>query len=235
MKPTWGKEIWEDKVRAQGSVGVILGTGFSQNKLDRLTQSALNLCERTLLKRLTPGATILDVGVGPAARFTLALAERGFRPTGLDASPTTLKMARDLAQHAGLQAQTDFIEADFSEFKVDRPFDAIFCVETFFHIPAHLELDAFRSFNRALKPGGVAWVQFAILDELNLKFLAYNFFYRLAYIILRPLLSRAGRKSFCVTVNRNSRAEVEDIARRTGFKICGVEHDHYLFEKTAAV
>lgn len=56
-----------------------------------------------------PGASILDVGCG-AGVTTLALAARGYRPTGVDISSALLVRARERAAAEG--ARIDFIEAD---------------------------------------------------------------------------------------------------------------------------
>src|SRR5579871_1304393 len=71
------------------------------------------------------GKDILEFGCG-AARWSIALAERGARPVGLDISPQQLSHARRLLAEAGL----DFplIEASAEAVPLpDASFDIIFC------------------------------------------------------------------------------------------------------------
>ncbi|MEO0335125.1 MAG: class I SAM-dependent methyltransferase, partial [Pseudomonadota bacterium] len=117
--------------------------------------------------------------------------------------------------------------ADAVEMNLDRQFDAIYCVETFFHIPGHLQLLAFQNFHRHLKPGGSLMVQFAIQDRIQIRFLAYALFYHVVYRMASPILRVAGRESFYTNVTRVSRDEVEDIADRSGFELCKVNPNGY--------
>ena len=71
------------------------------------------------------GKDILEFGCG-AARWSIALAEHGARPVGLDISPRQLQHARSFMQEAGV----DFplIEASAEDVPLpDASFDIIFC------------------------------------------------------------------------------------------------------------
>lgn len=233
---SWGSEIWEEKAKAHDDISVILGTGARKSGLDRNTRSTLELMTKNFLSRLpAPSAAtpveILDVGTGPAARFAIVLAERNYKVVGLDGSTTALDRARKAAAAAG--QRLEFQQADFAEFDLKRQFDALFCVETFFHLPSHLALLSFGSFHRHLKPGGLMFIQFSVMNEPSLGFLAFSFFYRSVFLLLRPIYPLFGKKAFHVTVTRHTEAEVEDIAKRTGFEVIWKQDGYYLFRKTS--
>jgi SAM-dependent methyltransferase len=104
--------------------------------------------ERLVLERLQPGACILDLCCG-AGHVAAALAERGFRVTGLDASPEMVRLARQNAPAA------EVMQADARAFQFPSRFDA--AVSTFnslAHIPSLDDmLRVFRCVHAALQPG----------------------------------------------------------------------------------
>jgi 2-polyprenyl-3-methyl-5-hydroxy-6-metoxy-1,4-benzoquinol methylase len=227
MKKTWGAEIWEEKIKAQDAVGVIMGTGFTRADMDRHTVKTMELLGEFFFKTLPVGASILDVGTGPAARFAIAMSKLGYRVTGLDGSATSLAAAKAAAKGSG----AEFVQADFSDFKLDKTFDGLVCIETFYHLPAHLAMSSFTCFNRVLKPGAHAMVQFSVLNEPSLGHMLWNLFYFTVYRLAGPILKMMGRRSFVVTVTRNTSAEIEDIGQRTGFEIVWEKNGVYIFQK----
>jgi len=103
---------------------------------------------RLLLSRLKPGAAVLDVCCG-TGQFTQAIAECGFRMTGVDASAEMIRYARRNAK--GIP----FTVADARDFSLHRRFAAAYSVyESLNHIPdaAGLAL-AFAAVRRHLRPG----------------------------------------------------------------------------------
>lgn len=80
---------------------------------------------RELERHLAGVDTVLDVG-GGTGRFSLPLAERGFKVTHLDLSPKMLDIARAKASAKGLDniTFTEGIAADLSRFP-DRSFDLV--------------------------------------------------------------------------------------------------------------
>ncbi|NJM10239.1 MAG: methyltransferase domain-containing protein [Bdellovibrionaceae bacterium] len=227
---TWGSEIWDEKSRHHDDVGVILGTGFRSKDLEKNTRATMAAVEALGFNNLRAGASVLDVGVGPSARFSIALAQRGFRVTGLDASKEALRRAAGNCEKAGVSI--GFLESDLTAFTTAEKFEALFCVETFFHLPAHLSLTAFTAFNKALKPQGKALVQFAVLNEMTPGFLLKALVYMTGYKILRPVFEMLGKRTFYVTVARHSEQEIHDIAERTGFRLLCHHNGYFLFEKT---
>lgn len=60
---------------------------------------------------LDPGGLVLDLGTGPGS-LALALAERGRRAIGVDASPTMIEVARKRAADQGLDHEVEFQVGD---------------------------------------------------------------------------------------------------------------------------
>lgn len=92
-----------------------------------------------------PGERILDVGCG-TGELTRAIAERGARVLGVDASPSMIEQAR--RAHPGLE----FRVADAREMRFDAPFDAVFS-NAALHWIRPPEAAAAR-IREALRPGG---------------------------------------------------------------------------------
>jgi SAM-dependent methyltransferase len=91
--------------------------------------------EGVLASFLSPleGRTILDVGTG-TGRAAIALARRGARVTGVDASETMLTVARRRADEAGLPVT--FVRGDAHGLaQPDRSFDAVVCLRVIMHTP----------------------------------------------------------------------------------------------------
>jgi SAM-dependent methyltransferase len=79
------------------------------------------------------GLRILDVATG-TGRAALALAKRGARVTGVDASTEMLRVARTRAADAGVSIE--FIEGDAHALAFsDRSFDSAVCLRMLMHVP----------------------------------------------------------------------------------------------------
>jgi ubiquinone/menaquinone biosynthesis C-methylase UbiE len=79
------------------------------------------------------GKTILDVGTG-TGRAALALAARGARVTGVDASAQMLSVAERRAREANLNVTFRVADAHRLDFS-DRSFDAVVCLRVLMHTP----------------------------------------------------------------------------------------------------
>jgi len=112
--------------------------------------AAFPILDRIWLRRLAPGARILDVCCG-TGHLTALVAARGFRVTGLDISREMIAFARANAPAA------EFIVADAANFRLPGVYDA--AVSTFDSLNHLLELAAlqaaFRNIGAALRPGGL--------------------------------------------------------------------------------
>lgn len=106
--------------------------------------------ERVVLPHVPTGSAILDLCCG-TGQLAAALAERGFKVTGLDGSADMLRHARENAP------SVTFIEGDACNFAFEKPFDSVLCTSASLnHMQSIKDLAAvFSSVSRALKPGGI--------------------------------------------------------------------------------
>ncbi|PZM61790.1 class I SAM-dependent methyltransferase [Paenibacillus dendritiformis] len=107
--------------------------------------------------RLPASASILDLCCG-MGRHALALAEAGYRVTGVDLSEVLLEEAR---AH-DTRGQVKFLRGDMRELPVDGPFDAVVNLFTSFGYFTDNEDNArvFQEIHRVLKPQGRFIVDF---------------------------------------------------------------------------
>jgi 2-polyprenyl-3-methyl-5-hydroxy-6-metoxy-1,4-benzoquinol methylase len=104
------------------------------------------------LLELEPGTEILDCPCGHG-RISNALAERGFRVTGLDATELFLERARTDAHERGVDVE--YVHGDMRELPWRERFDALVNWFTSFGYFSDDENRAvLRQFHDALKPGG---------------------------------------------------------------------------------
>ncbi|CAA9317366.1 MAG: hypothetical protein AVDCRST_MAG68-2729 [uncultured Gemmatimonadetes bacterium] len=110
---------------------------------------------------LEPGAEVLDVACG-WGRHSLALAEAGFRVTGMDLSETLLRRARKRAERAALPA--DFLRADMREIPFQGRFDAVLSLFSSlgYFLSDEEDLRVLRGAHDALRPGG-----FFVLETMH--------------------------------------------------------------------
>jgi ubiquinone/menaquinone biosynthesis C-methylase UbiE len=106
-------------------------------------------------------ARVLDLGGGPG-RYSIWLAQQGYRVTLADFSPELLALAREKAAEHGVDID-DFVEAnaaDLGHFP-DGSFDAALCMGPLYHLI--LEDDrrqVVSELRRVLKPGGMLFTTF---------------------------------------------------------------------------
>lgn len=102
------------------------------------------------LRELPPGASILDAGCG-SGRDTRAFAERGYRVTALDASPTIVQLA------AAFTGQPCTV-LSFQEMAFRDACDGIWACASLLHVPKREMPDVMNRFLQALRPGGVLYI-----------------------------------------------------------------------------
>jgi ubiquinone/menaquinone biosynthesis C-methylase UbiE len=115
-----------------------------------------------IAKFLPPaGAHILDIGGGPG-RYSIWLAEQGYRVTLADLSPDLLAIAREKSAEAGvgLEAAVEADARDLAQF-ADDAFDAVLCLGPFYHLKNESDRRAVADeVFRVIKPGGPIFAAF---------------------------------------------------------------------------
>lgn len=115
---------------------------------------------------LSDGASILDIGCG-TGRHSVALAQQGYRMTGVDISSAMLALADRRAQAAGVEIE--WVHTNAAEFAREQAFDAVICLcegamclLTDRDDPLQRDQTILNHISRSLKPGGKL-----ILNVLN--------------------------------------------------------------------
>lgn len=138
---------------------------FGENEWHRLTwpEGSIEFAVTThvLNKYLPEHGRILDIGGGPG-RYTIWLAQRGYKVVLADLSPNLLDIARAKIAEAGVQSQVEDVlvcdACDLSRFD-DNSFDAVLCLGPFYHLiePTDRE-QAAAELVRVVKPKCIAFV-----------------------------------------------------------------------------
>ncbi len=150
------REYWDRRARrfaAQGQgLAAVCSYGmpwFYNQYIDWLQRRAL-----APWVRVTPGASILEVGCG-VGRWSREFARNGAKVVGLDLSAEMLRQARERTSREGLDRSCRFVVADVAEFAISARFDTIVAVTVLQHV---LDPDRFQaSIDRLaehLAPGG---------------------------------------------------------------------------------
>lgn len=100
---------------------------------------------------LPPQAQVLDLGCG-FGRHAIALAQRGYRVTGVDLSPQLLRIGEETARSVGAQIQ--WMRRDMRELDGLGPFDACVCLYTVFgYFDDEVNAQVIRGIHDVLAPG----------------------------------------------------------------------------------
>jgi SAM-dependent methyltransferase len=183
------------------------------------------------LLQLKPGASVLDLCCGPG-RFSIELARRGFRVTGVDRTALYLAEARRRSRQQKLDVE--FVQSDMRRFVRPHSFDA--CINMFtsfgyFDDQAD-DLRVCRNVYRSLRPGGRFLIQTAGKEWLAHAFLPKDWREEAGDFILeerkvmpgwtglenRWVLIRKGRaREFRFFLRVYSGVELRDLLRSAGF------------------
>ena len=213
---SWGKEIWENKITRQNETGVIFGLGFTSAEINKQTIYAMHRFRDDVLPLIKPRGKILDVGVGPMARYSIEFAKHGYSVVGLDISKTTLKHASKYIRKAKLD-DIKLKRADMVSFVDKQKYDFLFCIGSFYHIPAHLGIFTLRNFNKMLTKNGYALIEFNVIKrERKLKEIAFELIYHTLFKATRNIFKR---KALAPCIAGYTEDELQDMLRRTSFKL----------------
>ncbi len=152
----WFNEVASFLGRAYWAPGTTRVSSFTTG-----TEQEVDFLVETL--GLRAGQTVLDVGCGPG-RHALALARRGLRVTGVDASEEFVALASAAAAADGLSAQ--FTVLDVRDLVGDGDYDAAICLcqGGFGLLGGRDDVDVFARIAGAVRPGGgIAVSAFSVL------------------------------------------------------------------------
>ena len=147
---------WEDRARRFAANGAGLGAVCSYG-MPGFYNAAIHHTQKLALAGwldVMPGMPVLDVGCG-VGRWSIRLARRGARVTGVDLSPTMVREADRRSRLAGVQDRCSFHQADLAKLDLGQQFPLILGVTVLQHIldPQRLE-EALRRLANHLEPGG---------------------------------------------------------------------------------
>lgn len=209
----YGEDVWERKINVQKEVGVISGTVGSLKEINRDTSKLMSLFDKEIKPIIKRDAKILDLGVGPLARFSIEFARRSYKVTGIDISKTTLNYAKKYIDKANVKVR--LLKEDITEMnRIKEKFDLVFCYATLYHIPPHLTGISLIKINNILNKGGKLFVDFGIVTRKCLKDYPKTFFYWCGHY-----LKRIVGKGFNVNVSRFTFREIKEMIKKGGFEI----------------
>lgn len=102
-----------------------------------------------LIKRIQPGATILDIGCGAGIPIDKYLIDNGFKVTGIDISEKQIELAKSNLPKGDLKVK-DMLDLEKGEFSVD----AVVSFYAIFHTPRDKHLEILKKINSFLPPNG---------------------------------------------------------------------------------
>lgn len=141
-------------------------TYLGEQEWERLNATTIGAIEyavtlHALETYLPSDGRILDVGGGPG-RYTIWLAQRGYRVVLADLSPELLEIARlKINEHDVSENIEAIVEADVRDLSSwpNAAFDAVLALGPFYHLPDEADrLRAAREIRRILHPGGTAFI-----------------------------------------------------------------------------
>ena len=105
------------------------------------------------------GRQFLDIGCN-WGRWSIAAANRGYQPTGIDPYAEAIEAARRIASQLDVPARYVVAEAQQLPFP-DDSFDVVFSYSVLQHFTKEEAVRALSEIGRVLRPGGTALLQFA--------------------------------------------------------------------------
>lgn len=116
---------------------------------------------------MPPGGAVLDVGCG-AGRHVIYLGGRGFQVSGIDISPSGIKLTQEACAERGITFDGHVSGMDSLPFE-DEMFDGALSTSTIHHLRRAGVAKALAEVRRVLKPGGVLIADFPCTDTLEYR------------------------------------------------------------------
>lgn len=135
------RKLWEERVKNETSEEIVYGRFIGKMMADSIKEDILEAHIGRFIQKVTDDLKIkeemliLDAGVGPLARFTIAFASKKSRVIAIDISMGILKSAKRRLLDEKIE-NVFFLQADLMNlpFKEDV-FDISFCIGTLYHMP----------------------------------------------------------------------------------------------------
>lgn len=149
MKST--KQIWEESFSEQ-----IAQQAYNTAPVEALVRTVAYFLRGRVAREQTEQLHFLEMGCGAGPNL-IWLAQKGITVSGVDISPTALKLCRENLARAGFASRVrDLIESSVAQVPLkDGSFDGIVEACVFQHLRRPDRERAFAEVRRLLKPGGV--------------------------------------------------------------------------------
>ena len=98
------------------------------------------------------GQTLIDIGCGEG-RDSIFFARNGYQVTAFDYSPGGIRKAMAWADE--LKLSVEFFQADINEYRLDKPYDAMFASGALHYIPQDLRKEIISNYKKFTNPGGI--------------------------------------------------------------------------------
>jgi len=182
--------------------------------------------------RTSEGGSILDMGCG-VGRHSVELAKRGYRMTGVDLSGGMLAEARKAARAANVQVE--WVQANATEFKAARQYDAAICLcegafglVTLDEDPEAHDAAILRNIHAALKPGApfvlTALNGLRAIREFSQEDVKSGRFDPLTLVETYPMEYETpqGTQSVLVREKKRLPGELAKLCRQCGFEVAHI-------------
>ena len=126
--------------------------GNAKQFFDGTVNINMTVLYRPFMEYMPPYASILDAGCG-SGRDTLYFAQRGYRVTAFDYSPTIVKLASKLAGQEVLQLS-------FQDLEFENQFDGVWACSSLLHIPIAEMNNVLIKLSKSMKVNGVLYTSF---------------------------------------------------------------------------
>ena len=129
---------------------------FSEHKHKEAHSQKRELWQNEFLRHFSKDdkLSLLDVGCG-SAFFEMVLSDFACDVTGVDLTPEMITNGKKLLEHHGVDANLMVMDAEHLDFE-DESFDVVVSRNLTWTLPH--PIDAYREWNRVLKPGGILLV-----------------------------------------------------------------------------
>lgn len=160
---------------------------------------------KILLKNLTPGSKILDIGFG-SGRDLAFLKDKGFEIWGADPSHQFIYHAKkrfnDIANHF---FNTSLPTLNLSE-ELENSFDSIILIAVWMHLPRNTYESSINSLCSFLKPGGKVVLSYSITPREEIS---GRYFENIDTTLLQALFEKYGCKQISKNTNTDGLGERE--------------------------